>query len=55
MVRLLAYINPANMGIYRDAFGGTEADTTPDITAHPWQITRKYGFGINFEQNLTTN
>ena len=25
----------------------------PEITDHPWHITRKYGFGINLEQNLT--
>ena len=54
VVRLLAYTNSANMGIYRDQIiKAAEADTTPDITAHPWHITRKYGFGINVEQNLT--
>jgi high affinity Mn2+ porin len=54
VVRLLAYINSANMGIYRDQIlKAQEAGTTPDITAHPWHITRKYGFGINVEQNLT--
>jgi len=53
-VRLLAYTNYANMGIYRDQIiKAAEQDTTPDITAHPWHITRKYGFGINMEQNLT--
>ena len=29
--------------------------STPDITNHPWHVTRKYGFGINLEQNLTRN
>jgi hypothetical protein len=29
--------------------------TVPDITNHPWHITRKYGFGANLEQNLTPN
>jgi len=54
VVRLLAYINSANMGIYRDQILKAQAaGTTPDITAHTWQITRKYGFGINVEQNLT--
>lgn len=55
VVRLLAYTNYANMGIYRDAIANFEAGLTPipDITAHPWHITRKYGFGINLEQNLT--
>jgi high affinity Mn2+ porin len=54
VVRLLVYTNYANMGIYRDqVIKAAEQDTTPDITAHPWHITRKYGFGINLEQNLT--
>lgn len=54
VVRLLAYTNYANMGIYRDQIiKAAEAGTTPDITDHPWHITRKYGFGINLEQNLT--
>ena len=56
VVRLLAYTNYANMGIYRDAIANFEArprHRIPDITNHPWHITRKYGFGINLEQNLT--
>jgi high affinity Mn2+ porin len=54
VVRLLAYTNSANMGIYRDQILLAEQEgTTPDITDHPWHITRKYGFGINVEQNLT--
>jgi high affinity Mn2+ porin len=55
VVRLLAYTNTANMGIYRDALANFEEGLTPlpDITAHPWHITRKYGFGINTEQSLT--
>jgi high affinity Mn2+ porin len=55
VVRLLAYTNYANMGIYRQAVANFEAARTPipDITDHPWHITRKYGFGVNVEQNLT--
>ena len=55
VIRLLAYTNYANMGIYRDAVANFEAGLTPipEITAHPWHITRKYGFGFNIEQNLT--
>ena len=54
VVRLLAYTNSANMGIYRDqVIQAAAANTTPDITNHPWNITRKYGFGINLEQSLT--
>ena len=54
IVRLLAYTNSANMGIYRDqVIQAAEQDATPDITAHPWHITQKYGFGVNLEQDLT--
>ncbi len=54
VVRLLAYTNYANMGIYRDqVIQAAAQDSTPDITAHPWHITRKYGFGANIEQNLS--
>jgi high affinity Mn2+ porin len=54
VVRLLAYTNFANMGIYRDqVVKAAEAGTTPDITNHPWHITTKYGFGVNLEQNLS--
>jgi hypothetical protein len=62
VVRLLAYVNHANMGIYSEAVAEFEnekglpsAPPVPDITNHPWHITRKYGFGINLEQNLTRN
>jgi high affinity Mn2+ porin len=56
VVRLLAYTNHANMGIYRDAVEQFEKGLVPrpDITNHPWHITSKYGFGINLEQNLTS-
>ncbi len=55
VVRLLAYTNYANMGIYRDAVAQFKEGLVPlpDITHHPWHITRKYGFGVNVEQNLT--
>ncbi len=57
VIRLLAFTNYANMGIYRQAIANFEAGLTPvpEITNHPWHITRKYGFGINLEQNLTRN
>lgn len=61
VVRLLAYTNYANMGVYRDAVtqfidrSSPEPETTPEITNHPWHITRKYGVGVNLEQNLTRN
>ena len=55
VVRVLAFINYANMGIYRDAIAQFQQGLVPvpDITHHPWHITRKYGFGINLEQNLS--
>jgi high affinity Mn2+ porin len=57
VVRLLAYVNHANMGIYRDAViqfeDGQLNETVPEITNHPWHITAKYGFGVNLEQSLT--
>jgi high affinity Mn2+ porin len=55
VIRLLAYTNYANMGIYSQAIANFEAGLTPipEITGHPWHITRKYGFGVNIEQNLT--
>jgi hypothetical protein len=57
VVRVLAYTNYANMGIYRDAVAQFRNGLVPvpDITHHPWHITRKYGFGVNIEQNLTRN
>ncbi len=57
VIRLLAYINHANMGVYRHANTQVAAGIRPipDITNHPWQITRKYGFGVNVEQNLSRN
>jgi hypothetical protein len=57
VIRLLAYTNHANMGIYRDAVAQYQEHLVPipDITHHPWHVRRKYGFGINLEQNLTRN
>jgi high affinity Mn2+ porin len=59
-VRLLSFVNHANMGVYRTqnqlaltarAHGNPTA--TPVITAHPFNTTIKYGFGLNFEQELS--
>jgi high affinity Mn2+ porin len=54
VVRVLAYVNHANMGIYNNAIAQFQEHVVlvPDITNHPWHITAKYGFGINLEQNL---
>jgi high affinity Mn2+ porin len=52
VLRLLTFVNHANMGLYQTAVNNFLAGvgTAPDITAHPLQTTIKYGFGINFEQ-----
>jgi high affinity Mn2+ porin len=57
VIRLLAYTNYANMGIYRDANTAFVKHLVPipEITNHPWHITQKYGFGVNLEQNLSRN
>ncbi|MGA2902486.1 MAG: carbohydrate porin [Candidatus Korobacteraceae bacterium] len=57
MIRLLSYVNNANMGIYQVAIDQyLEGKVpTPEITNHPLQVTTKYGFGINFEQALSRN
>ncbi|HWY06999.1 MAG TPA: carbohydrate porin [Candidatus Acidoferrales bacterium] len=54
-LRLLSYVNHANMGDYRDAINacGNITGCVPNITNHPLQTTVKYGFGANFEQPLT--
>jgi hypothetical protein len=56
-VRILGFVNHANMGDYREqnilfAKGLT---TTPDITAHTAKPTMKYGVGWNFEQETSEN
>jgi high affinity Mn2+ porin len=54
VIRLLTFVNHANMGSYSQAVDNFLHGLTPkpDITAHPLQTTVKYGFGINFEQPL---
>ena len=56
-IRLLSFVNHANMGVYRDAnadfLAGKSAQ--PSITDHPERTTIKYGFGLNFEEQLTPN
>lgn len=57
VIRLLGFSNHANMGVYRNAVAQFEAGeiAAPDITAHPWHTTQKYGFGVNVEQSLTSD
>jgi hypothetical protein len=54
IIRLLSFVNHANMGSYREAIDNFRTGLTakPEITAHPFHTTIKYGFGVNFEQPL---
>ena len=54
-VRLLGYLNHADMGNYREAIDDFLEDETarPDITYTRRQGRHKYGFGLNFEQEIT--
>ena len=54
-VRLLGFVNHADMGNYREAINDFLAGQgpRPDIIATRQQGRVKYGFGLNFEQDLT--
>ena len=54
-IRLLGFTNFANMGDYHQAIDLFLAGKTPtpEIDAHPQQVSLKYGFGLNAEQELT--
>jgi carbohydrate-selective porin OprB len=54
-VRLLAYLNHANMGVYQEAINAALAGevATPDITSVRAPGRLKWGFGLNVEQPLT--
>ena len=56
IVRLLGYLNHANMGSYAEAIDAFRSgrDPTPDITTHRAEGRIKYGFGLNVEQELST-
>jgi hypothetical protein len=58
-VRLLGYVNHANMGDYREQNAKAleerangDLTATPVITDHPFGTTVKYGVALNFEQEL---
>lgn len=55
VVRLLGFVNHADMGNYREAIDGylLGENAVPDITLYRKQGTVKYGFGPNMEQELT--
>jgi len=54
-LRLLSYVNQANMGNYEEAIRDFKNGETPvpDIIFTRQQGRHKYGFGLNFEQELT--
>ncbi len=54
-VRVLSFVNHANMGLYRDAVKAYLAGQTPtpDIIATRKLSSVKYGFALNAEQELT--
>ena len=56
VIRLLGFVNHADMGVYRTAIENFEhgLTATPVITAHAPGTTVKYGVGLNFEQELTS-
>jgi len=56
-IRFLTFVNHAHMGLYRDAVKAYLAgiDPTPDVDKHAVFSSVKYGFGANFEQELTPN
>ncbi|MBI3782422.1 MAG: carbohydrate porin [Deltaproteobacteria bacterium] len=57
VVRLLSYVNHADMGNYREANAAflSGADRLPDITAHRRQGNVKYGFGVGLEQPISSD
>jgi high affinity Mn2+ porin len=54
VIRFLSFMNHANMGSYREAINDFLAGETsrPNIIATRQQGRVKYGFGLNFEQDL---
>lgn len=54
-IRLLSYVNRANMGNYQEAIDLFQQGltATPDIIATRQQGRVKYGFGANFEQQVS--
>ncbi len=57
-VRLLGYLNHADMGNYREAIDeylAGDKSSPPDITATRRQGRHKYGFELNFEQEIVAD
>jgi high affinity Mn2+ porin len=58
VVRLLSYLNHADMGSYREAVAAYYLDgetSRPNIVATRRQGRHKYGFDLNFEQEVISN
>ena len=53
--RVLAFVNTAHMGSYREAVNAylQGVDSVPDITRHAHTGAQKYGIGYNMEQGIT--
>jgi high affinity Mn2+ porin len=56
-IRLLSFINHANMGVYKNAIQNylDGLTPTPEIDNHPWKTTMKYGFDVNVEHFFAHN
>lgn len=56
-LRILGYLNHADMGNYEQAIQEylRGATPTPEITATRREGRHKYGFGLNFEQDIATD
>jgi len=54
VIRLLAYLNRANMGSYQDAVDNATPTSPANITASA-AFRYKYGFGLNLEQEIAKN
>jgi high affinity Mn2+ porin len=56
IVRVLGYLNRANMGSYGEAIRLSEqTGAPPDVIATRRSGTRKYGFGLSADQSITEN
>src|SRR3984885_13647813 len=55
-VRLLGYVNQADMGNYKEAIAdylASDRSSSPNIVDTRRQGRHRYGFGLNFEQSIT--
>ena len=52
-LRLLGYYNNADMGNYKEAIAEAPIGGVPNVVSTRWYFRDKYGFGLNFDQQLT--